>query len=67
MLRSSYIIQVSDVNHGGKAQQPIQTSELRVSTEDEANGAKHLVTYRWRGPWGTTQDHAQCGEITIVY
>lgn len=32
---------LSDVNHRGKVQQPIQKGKLRISTEDEANGAKN--------------------------
>ena len=66
---SSSHVQVSDVNHRGKAQQPIQKGKLRISTEDEANGAKNLEIDGWRMPkmaWPTKMPIA-CREVTMFY
>ena len=63
---SSSHVQVSDVNHRGEVQQPIQKGKLRISTEDEANGAKNLeidgACQKWLGPMPIA-----CREVTMFY
>ena len=65
-------VQVSDVNHRGKAQQPIQKGKLRISTEDEANGAKNLEKFTdgaWIFPNGLafSKMPRACREVTMFY
>ena len=67
---SSSHVQVSDVNHRGKAQQPIQKGKLRISTEDEANGAKNLEIDGWRMPkmaWPNKNANSMPGSDHVLY